>query len=70
MKKQLVQIRLTAEQVASARSAGAGNLSAGIRVALDTVRDCRIAIDCVSSPADRLAMIERAIAAVATGVRL
>jgi hypothetical protein len=69
MKKQLVQIRLTAEQVAAAQSAGVGNLSAGIRVALDTVRDCQIAIDCVSSPADRLAMIERAIAAATPDAR-
>lgn len=61
MKKQLVQIRLTAEQVAAAQSAGAGNLSAGIRDALDTVRACRSAIDCVSDPADRLALIERAL---------
>ena len=65
MKKQLVQIRLTADQVASAQSVGGGNLSAGIRAALDTVADCRSAIDCVNDPLDRLAMIERALSSVA-----
>tara|TARA_R110002020_G_scaffold18350_10_gene64185 strand:- start:230 stop:430 length:201 start_codon:yes stop_codon:yes gene_type:complete len=61
MKKRLVQIRLTEDQIAAAIATGDGNLSAGIRVAISAVQDCRTAIELVRDPVDRLALVQRAL---------